>query len=204
MHNYDEVDLHDDDEHDEHHHHDDEIEFDEHIWFSIDVVKVAVNEITNALCTLDNENIEVYEQRKQTYISKLNLLDTKYKNALSNASKDTIIVCDRFPFAYLTDAYDINYYAAFLGCSAETEASFETITFLSNKIDELDTNNVIILESSKDKLAKTIIHSTKNHKLADIHVLDSMQSTTLAQIMNGKTYIGVMEENLETLKKVLN
>lgn len=181
-----------------------EIEYDEHIWFSIDNVKIAVKEITNAICTLDPENQEMYNSKMETYLSKLNLLDSKYKNAISKASKNTIIVCDRYPFRYLSDAYGLKYYAAFAGCSAETEASFETVTFLANKIDELNTNKVLIIESSNDKLAKTIIRSTKNHKLADILVLDSMQSTTLNNIMNGKTYISAMEENLEVLKKVLN
>lgn len=181
-----------------------EIEYDEHIWFSIDNVRIAVKEIANALCTLDPENQDTYNSKLKTYLAQLNLLESKYKNVISSASKNTIIVCDRYPFRYLSDYFGLNYYAAFSGCSAETEASFETVTFLANKIDEIDTNKVLILESSNDKLAKTIVRASKNHKLADILVLDSMQSTTLAKIMNGKSYISTMESNLEILKQVLN
>lgn len=183
---------------------DDEIEYDEHIWFSIDNVRIAVKEIANALCTLDPENQATYKAKLQTYLAQLNLLESKYKNVISSASKNTIIVCDRYPFRYLSDYFGLNYYAAFAGCSAETEASFETVTFLANKIDEINTNKVLILENSNDKLAKTIVRASKNHKLADILVLDSMQSTTLVNIMNGKSYISTMESNLEILKQVLN
>lgn len=178
--------------------------FDEHVWFSIENAKQTCTKIAEALSKLDPENSQMYKTRLATYISQLNLLDSKYKSTIANAKYNTIIVCDRYPFAYLSDTYNFNYYAAFPGCSAETEASFETVTFLANKIDELNLHKVFILESSKDKLAKTIIHSTKNHKLADIYMLDSMQSTTLANIMNGKTYIGAMEDNLKLLEKALN
>lgn len=178
-------------------------ELDEHIWFSISNVKIAVTELSNALCQKDPENAQMYEQRLQKYIENLNQLDEKIRTTLQNCSKDTIVVCDRFPFRYFTDDYNLKYFAAFPGCSAESEASFETISFLASKIDEINTNNVIILESSKDKLAKSIINAS-SHKLADILVLDSMQSTTLIQIFNGKTYIKTMESNLEILEKALN
>lgn len=181
-----------------------EPEYDEHVWFSIDIAKSACENLADALIKLDPENAQNYTTRLASYKAKLDLLDSKYKSTISKAKNNTIVVCDRFPFAYISHAYGLNYYAAFAGCSAETEASFETVTFLSNKIDELDTNKVFIIDGSKDKLAKTIIHSTKKHKLADILVLDSMQSTTLANIMNGKTYIGTMEDNLALIEKALN
>lgn len=180
-----------------------EIEYDEHIWFSISNVKECVQKLSEALISLDPENQDGYTSRTNAYLASLDELNQKYKNELENSKLDTIIVCDRFPFRYLVDDYNINYYAAFPGCSAESEASFETVSFLASKIDEIDTNKVIIIESSKDKLAKTIINAS-SHKLADILVLDSMQSTTLSEIFNGKTYIGAMESNLEILKKALN
>lgn len=182
---------------------DDEVEYDEHIWFSISNVKICTQSLKDALCKLDSENAEMYSQRLEKYHEKLNELDAKYKEVLSSAKFDTLIFGDRFPFRYLTEDYNLKYYAPFPGCSAETEASFETVTFLAEKINELNINNIIILESSKDKLAKTILNAS-NHKMGNVLVLDSMQSTTLMQIFNGKTYIGTMEDNLEVLTKALN
>lgn len=182
---------------------DSEAEYDEHIWFSINNAEICVTQLCNALVTLDPENAAEYVERTQKYIASLKELDAEYKSVLADSKLDTIIVCDRFPFRYLTDDYNIKYYAAFPGCSAESEASFETVSFLASKIDEINTNKVIILESSKDKLAKTIINAS-SHKMADILVLDSMQSTTLSEIFNGKTYISAMKSNLEILQKALN
>ena len=166
--------------------------------------KYEIGDIVEVADNIDPENQDTYKAKLQTYLAQLNLLESKYRNVISSASKNTIIVCDRYPFRYLSDYFGLNYYAAFAGCSAETEASFETVTFLANKIDEINTNKVLILENSNDKLAKTIVRASKNHKLADILVLDSMQSTTLVNIMNGKSYISTMESNLEILKQVLN
>lgn len=188
----------------EHHNHIEEnISNDEHIWFSIQNVRLCVTSLCNALCSLDSQNEAMYQERLATYLQKLDELDLEYKSVFESCKKNTIIVCDRFPFSYLVNDYNLDYYAAFLGCSSETNASFETVTFLSSKIDELDCNNVIVLESSNKKLAKTIINES-SHKLADILVLDSMQTTTLNEIFNGKTYIATMKDNLEVLKKALN
>ncbi len=129
-------------------------------------------------------------------------LDTKYSDAVRDASRDTILVADRFPFRYLVDDYGISYYAAFVGCSAETEASFETIAFLSEKVNELDIGNVIVLDESSDSIAKTVIENSED-KDSSIVELNSMQSVTADDIKNGATYLSIMEENLEVLKNAL-
>ncbi|MBO6215684.1 MAG: zinc ABC transporter substrate-binding protein, partial [Lachnospiraceae bacterium] len=110
---------------------------------------------------------------------------------------------DRFPFRYLVDDYGISYYAAFVGCSAETEASFETVAFLAQKVDELGLPAVMTIEKSDQKIAKTIVDSTKT-KDQSILTLDSMQSTTSEDMANGTTYLSVMEANLEVLSDALN
>ena len=110
-----------------------------------------------------------------------------------------MIFCDRFPFRYFTEDYGINYFAAFTGCSAESEASFETIAFLAKKIDGLNAPKVYVLEKSDGKIAKTVISNTKG-KNAAIVALDSMQSTNTDDIKNGKTYISTMKKNLECLR----
>ena len=118
------------------------------------------------------------------------------------ASQKTLLFGDRFPFRYLVDDYGLDYYAAFVGCSAETEASFETVKFLSEKVDELGLKNVITIEKSDQKIAKTIVENTKD-KNQNILTLDSMQSTLSDDVKNGTTYLSVMEKNLEVLKEAL-
>ena len=102
----------------------------------------------------------------------------------------------------MVDDYGLNYYAAFVGCSAETEASFETITFLAQKVDKLDLKYVMTIEKSDQKIANTIIQNTKD-KNQQILTLDSMQSTTSDDVANGTTYLSVMQNNLTVLKQAL-
>ncbi|MBR5646825.1 MAG: zinc ABC transporter substrate-binding protein [Treponema sp.] len=185
-----------------HHHDEDEIEYDEHIWLSVKNAIKCVKAIADAVVELDPKNQEKYRNNEEGYLSELQLIDREYERAVQAAPQKTIIVCDRFPFLYLTEDYGINYYAAFKGCSAETEASFETVVFLANKVNELDIKNVIVLDGSNQKLAKTVIQNSKKNKCGII-VLDSMQSTTLDQAFKGKTYTETMTKNLTELKKAL-
>ena len=121
---------------------------------------------------------------------------------IENSSKKTVLFGDRFPFRYLTDDYGLNYYAAFVGCSAETEASFETVVFLANKVDELDLPAVLKIEGSDGKLAQTIVDNTTK-QAAEILELDSMQSVTAADVAQGANYLGAMENNLFILQEAL-
>lgn len=180
-----------------------EVEYDEHVWLSIKNAKICCEAITAAMCELIPQNAQMYKNNLNAYLSELSQLDSEYENAITSAANNTIIVCDRFPFRYLADDYNINYYAAFVGCSAETEASFETVAFLANKLNELNLNTVLTLENNNQKIARTVISNAKK-PLCDIFVLDSLQSTTLRQAFDGKTYISTMEKNLETIKKALN
>ena len=183
-----------------HHHHDEEeVEYDEHVWLSLKNAKVICQAITDALCQKDGANSAVYKKNLSAYISQLDELDKAYSTAVKAASKNTLIFGDRFPFRYLVDDYYLNYYAAFVGCSAETEASFKTVIFLANKMDELDSNYIFKIESGDGKLAKTIIQNSSK-KNAEILVLDSMQSVTAKQAVN-TTYLKIMNENLNVLKK---
>ncbi|MCR4743213.1 MAG: metal ABC transporter substrate-binding protein [Treponema sp.] len=179
-----------------------EMEYDEHVWLSVKNAKICVQAISQALISADPQNKELYNRRLADYMNKLNALDLSFEKDLKAMPKDTLIVCDRFPFKYLFDDYGIKYYAAFKGCSAETEASFETVSFLSNKVSEIDAKAVLVTESSDKKLAKTIIYNSEN-KFADIYVIDSLQSTSLREAFNGKTYLASMYANLTNIKKAL-
>ncbi|MBP0966188.1 MAG: zinc ABC transporter substrate-binding protein, partial [Oscillospiraceae bacterium] len=105
----------------------------------------------------------------------------------------------RFPFRYFTEDYGLDYYAAFVGCSAETEASFETVVFLANKLDELGLDTVYTIESSDGAIARTIIENTKD-KNQQIAVLNSIQSVTADQVKSGTTYLSLMQQNYDVLE----
>lgn len=179
-----------------------EADYDEHVWLSLRNAEVICSDICGTLCEIDPDNGDSYRANLAAYTEKLEALDREYAEVAENASVRTLVVCDRFPFRYLVDDYGIDYYAAFSGCSAETEASFDTIMTLSRKIDELGLENVIIIENSDDAIARSVISSTKD-KNAAVHTLDSMQSVTSADIKGGADYLSIMRDNLETLKKVL-
>lgn len=178
-------------------------EYDEHIWLSLKNAQSLCLSITDALAQVDSDNAELYFNNARNYIEKLTNLDYQYTDIVNSATNKVILFGDRFPFRYLADDYNIKYYAAFNGCSAETEASFETITFLAKKIDEYKIKTVLTLKESDDKIAQTIIANTTDNN-QKILKLDSMQSTTLADIENNVTYLSIMESNLNVLKEALN
>ena len=194
---------HEDAEHEDADHEDAELEYDEHVWLSLKDTEIFVEEISKSLMKIDTENKDNFKANEEAYISKLQELDSKYEEAVSSSENKTLLFADRFPFRYMVDDYDLDYYAAFSGCSAETEASFETITFLAEKVNELGLTSVIILENSEDKIANTIIENTES-KSQEILTLDSLQSTTSEEIEDGKTYLSAMEGNLEVIEKALS
>ncbi len=189
------------DEH-EHEHEEGETEYDEHVWLSLRNAAILTDSISKALQKIDAANAGVYKENSDSYIEKLNYLDSQYSDAVSEAPVKTLLFGDRFPFRYLTDDYDLNYYAAFAGCSAETEASFETITFLSGKVDELSLHAVMTIEGTDHRIAETIVQNTQTHD-QQILSLDSMQSITSKDVAGGTTYLSIMENNLSVLKEAL-
>ena len=181
----------------------DEPEYDEHVWLSLKNAETLCNAINDALETIDPANKDVYAANAAAYLEKLTALDSEYQSMVDNAARKTVLFGDRFPFRYLVDDYGLNYYAAFVGCSAETEASFETVSFLSGKVDELGLPCVLTIEGAQHKIAETIVQNTAE-KNQSILTLDSMQSTTSTDVANGTTYLSVMERNLDVLKQALN
>ena len=182
---------------------DDEIEYDEHVWLSLKNAQIFCTEIAGALCEKDAQNKAAYKANLDAYLKKLSVLDGQYAQAVKSARTKTLLFGDRFPFRYLVDDYGIRYYAAFLGCSAESEASFKTVVFLAEKLDELGLKNVCQIETGNGKIARTIIASSKS-KNAAVLTLDSMQSTTAGKIKKGASYLGTMENNLSVLKTALD
>ena len=192
-----------DKDHDEKHDHDkDEPEYDEHVWLSLKNAKIFTKKIADVLSEVDKDDAKTYQANYESYAKKLDDLDKKYADAVASAKNKTLVFGDRFPFRYLVNDYGLDYYAAFVGCSAESEASFETVTFLAKKIDELGLGNVLTIEGKNHKIAKTVVDNTKN-KDQKVLTMDSMQSTTSKDVKDGATYLGIMEKNLEVLKEAL-
>ena len=179
-----------------------EKEYDEHVWLSLKNAKVLCTAIADELSELNPDNAELYKKNLDAYVEKLSNLDKEYQQTVDTSERNTLLFGDRFPFRYLVDDYGLSYYAAFAGCSAETEASFETITFLAGKVDELGLHNALTIEKSDQKIAQTIIKNTKE-KNQKILTMDSMQSTTSENVSDGATYLSIMENNLEILKEAL-
>lgn len=189
---------HDHEEEEEHEH-----EFDEHVWLSLKNAAVFCEVISEELAYIDPDNGDIYRENAKNYIEQLNKLDKEYENTVSNASKKTVLFGDRFPFRYLVNDYGIEYYAAFSGCSAESEASFETVAFLANKVNELGLNYVLTIENSNQSIAQTIIENTEEKNQQTL-ILNSMQSLTKEDADIGKTYLSIMEDNLNTLRDALS
>ena len=180
-----------------------EVEYDEHVWLSLRNAQILVREISDVLGEADPDNKDTYTKNADSYIEQLESLDNDYKIVVDNATYKTVVFGDRFPFRYLVDDYNLSYYAAFVGCSAETEASFETVVFLANKVDELGINNILIIENAKDDIAKTIIENTES-KSQNILTINSMQGTTSKDVKEGATYLSIMQDNLDVLNEALN
>ena len=159
--------------------------------------------IRDEIILIDPSNADIYKTNASNYINSLKELDEKYQDVVENAEYNTLLFADRFPFLYMMNDYSINYYAAFQGCSAETEASFETISTLTEKTNEHNLKYIMITEDSLSDLAKTIIKNS-NNKNAEILELNSIQSITNDQYNNGSTYLKIMEENLKVIEKALN
>ena len=191
------------DNHDHDHDHKGEPAYDEHVWLSIENAETISSAIADALCALDESHADLYRENLSNYLEKLSALSDDYQHTVDTAARKTILFGDRFPFLYLTREYGLNYYAAFPGCSAETEASFATVSFLAGKVDEFSLPYVLTIDGSDGKIAQTIIDNTASRS-AGILTLNSMQSVTDEQLQAGENYLSIMEENLEVLKKALN
>lgn len=182
--------------------HEEEVEYDEHVWLSVRNAAFFLPQLEKAIVERNPENAAVYQKNAAAFVEELEQLDAAYEEAVNAAAVKTLLFGDRFPFRYLVDDYGLDYFAAFVGCSAETEASFETITFLAKKVDELGLSTVLTIEGTDHRIAETIIQNTaaKDQKIL---TMDSLQSVTAADVENGADYLSIMKNNLDVLKEAL-
>ena len=177
-----------------------EAEQDEHVWISPRNAVRIVEKLRDALIAVDPENAGDYTQNAADYIDRLNRLDQEFQETVDTAKRHTILLGDRFPFRYLADAYGLDYYAAFPGCSSESEASAKTIAFLIDKVKEEKIPVVFSIELSNEKMTDSICEATGATKLQ----LHSCHNVTRDDFEQGITYLDLMERNVQALKEALN
>lgn len=193
------------DHHDDGHHHDDlhhegeEVQYDEHVWTSPVNAKSITQAISDTLCSLDESHAPIFRENTAAYLSKLDELDETFRQVVQSAQRKVLIFGDRFPFRYFVDEYGLDYYAAFPGCSTETEANAKTVAFLVDKIKAEQIPVVFHLELSNEKMADTISESTGAKKL----LLHSCHNLSKEELERGVTYLELMEQNAEHLKEAL-
>lgn len=176
-----------------------EAEYDEHVWTSPKNAVLITEKITAALKQADEKYADTYQQNCDAYIEKLRKLDAQFQEAVDGASRRTIVFGDRFPLRYFTDAYGLTYYAAFPGCSSETEPSAATISFLINEVKAEQMPVVFHIEFSNEKVADAICESTGAKKL----LFHSCHNVSAEDMAAGATYLSLMQSNLENLKEAL-
>ena len=177
-----------------------EIQYDEHVWTSPINAITITNKLKDEIINIDKNNKKLYEENANNYIDKLYDIDNSIKDIVMNAKRKEIVFGDRFPFRYFVDTYNLSYYAAFLGCSEQTEASSKTIAFLINKVKEDNIPVIFHIELSNGKMAETISAAT-GAKVLEFHSAHNISET---DFNNGITYIDIMNNNIEALKGALN
>ena len=194
----------------EHHHehaegetdgvHLEETEYDEHVWTSPVNAQLLVEQIRDVLISLDPGREEIYEKNAAAYLEELRALDEDYRQMTENAKRKTLVFGDRFPFLYLVRTYGLEYYAAFPGCSGESEPSAATIAFLTDQVEEEGIPVVFQLELSNGRVADAIAEAAG----AETEILDSCHTLTVSEAERGETYLSLMRRNLEALRHALN
>ena len=190
----------DDEEHEEEHEHEEEIEYDEHVWTSPINAITITNKLKDEVVKIDNDNKELYEKNASNYVNELNNIDSEIKDIVKNGKRKEIIFGDRFPLRYFVDEYGLSYYAAFPGCSEQTEASAKTISFLINKVKEDKIPVVFHIELSSGKIADAIAKETG----AKVLEFKTAHNISASDFDAGVTYVDIMKDNIKVLKEALN
>ena len=184
----------------EHEEHADEPEMDEHVWTSpVNAIKI-VEKMSAEIIKLDPNNADTYKKNTEEYIKKLQKLDGEFREVVKNGKRKEIVVGDRFPFLYFVKEYGIEYYAAFPGCSKDTDTNPATIAFLTEKVKEDNIPVVFHIELSNEQMSKAIAEATG----AKSELLNAVHNISDEDFKKGVTYIDLMEHNVEVLKEALN
>ena len=175
-------------------------EFDEHVWTSPKNAMLMVDAIAAAMGKADAANADAYKQNAADYNAQISEVDGRIQSIVDSAPRKLILVADRFPFRYLADEFGLEYSAAFSGCTAESDVSVGTLTYLIDKVKENDIKYVYYIEFSNQKVAKAVAEQTG----ADMLLLHSCHNVTKADFDAGVTYVSLMQQNADNLEKGLN
>ncbi len=188
-------------EHNEHEHeeHGHEEEYDEHVWTSPVNAELIVSALCERLCEIDPENGSFYRANWKNYVAELQELDAAFRKTVENGKFDTLIFADRFPVRYFVEEYGLDYYAAFPGCTDDTEPSARTVAFLIDKVREEGIPAVMFIEFSNEKMADVICEDTGCEKL----LFHSCHNVSAGQLKKGVSYLELMWANVESLKEAL-
>jgi zinc transport system substrate-binding protein len=176
-----------------------EPEYDEHVWTSPRNAKLITQKISSTLCEVDPANADTYKANTTAYLAKLDELDGEFKAVVASAVRKTIVFGDRFPFRYFADAYGLAYYAAFPGCSTETEASAKTVAFLIDKIKTEKIPVIFHIELSNENMVNSISEQTG----AKVLLLHACHNISKSDFEAGKTYLDIMSANVDALKEAI-
>jgi zinc transport system substrate-binding protein len=178
----------------------DELEYDEHVWTSPRNAAIIAEAIGDELCAIDAGNADYYSKRTNEYCAQLLELDDEFRALISGSDTKTMIFADRFPARYFVEEYGLDYYAAFPGCADDTEPSAKTVAFLIDKVKAENVKAVFYIEFSNQKMADVISEETGCEKL----LFHCCHNVTRSQLDEGVSYLGLMEQNLETLREALS
>ena len=187
-------------DHDHDDEHDEGPEFDEHVWTSPKNAKKIVERISEVLCEVDDRHADNYQERTNAYLAQIDELDAAFQTVVDNSVRKTLLFGDRFPFRYFADAYGLEYFAAFPGCSTDSEASAATIAFLIDKVNAENIPVVFHAELSNQKMANIISEATG----AKVLLLHACHNVTRDEMTDNATYLSLMRQNVENLKEALN
>lgn len=199
-HDHDDDHDHDHDHKGHDHEHEEEAEVDEHVWTSLKNAKEITEKILKAVASFDHGDEKKLSENAKKYTEKISEIDTKIATMVKEAKRKEIIVGDRFPLRYFVDEYGLKYYAAFPGCSEQTEANVKTVSFLVKKIKEDKIPVVFKIELSNGLIAETLSKETG----AKVMEIQSAHNISEKDFEAGVTYVDLMERNFEVLKEALN
>lgn len=177
-----------------------EDEYDEHVWTNPKNAIKIIRLLKDTITIIDSENESLYEENMSNYIDEIMKIDAEIRDVVSSSSKKELVVGDRFPLKYFVKEYGLKYYAAFKGCSEQTEASAKTISFLINKVKEDNINVILKMELSNGNIANTIANETG----AKVLTYNSAHNISKDDFNKGITYVDIMRDNIEVLREALN
>ena len=182
--------------HEEDHHHD---EYDEHIWTSLENAQLLVEAIEEVLCEAAPEYEKIFHENASVYREQIAEVEEEIKGLTENARIKKIIFADRFPFLYFAEEFGLDYDAAFSGCAGDTEPSARVVASLIEEIRKENINAVYHVEMGNTKTAQMIQEATG----VEVLELHSCHTVTSKQQKDGVTYVELMKQNVENLRKGL-